>query len=339
MRELTRFCRLTEVMLRSGVPVHKIFQVLEETSEAKEREVYRDVLMALEGGASLTRSLATRTDFFTPIFLACTEVAEQSGRLSAVFERMADHFEQGMRLKGKIVAALVYPVALLLVTFLTVLGVVFYVIPQEAVLLDNLGLELPRLTQMLVRLVDVLTNPLVGLLTTVVAVSAFTAFRKMGGELSEEIDHLLFNLPLVGPLIRETSAVLILNGLAILIDTGTTFPHALRKLSSSLGNSYLRANLSACIKEIDQGESPSDSLGRWGILPPVQLTLMRVAEESGSFERACRSGAKILEEDLSHRLEALASLLEPAALLIMAFVVGFVVLSTALPTLQLMQNL
>ena len=337
---LTQFCRTAEVMLRSGLPIHKVLQVLESSAGEKEEIVYQNLLRKLESGHTLSRSMASCGSHFPPLFISCIALAEDSGRMVAIFEGLADFLERRDQAKGKLIAALVYPSMLFLLTIVVVLGIVFFVLPKEAEFLESLGAEMPLVTKFLVSSVEWLTQPSVVLLTIVgMATLAFVIKTQGAQALKNEFDLLLIKAPLVGPVIFKMNALLLLRGLAVLIDSGATIPQGLSKLKSSVTNSYLKTSLEVCIQEIEQGESPSTSFAKWQILPPVQNSLIRFAEEVGQFDRCCHNGAKILEEDLQFQLETLSSLLEPAALMFMALVVGFVVLSTALPTAQLMQSL
>ena len=338
--DLTFFCRSLEVMLQAGIPIHHALQVLERGARDEEAQIYAELLRNIEHGRGVAESMEKSAYHFPPLMVSCMAIAESSGQMHRVFGKMTGLLERKDRLRGKMIAALIYPAILLLMTVLVSLGVVFFVLPREKELLSGMGVEMPALTLALVKIVETLSHPGVVLVAiTSLAGGSLFLRRTISRNLRDELEHWMFQWPFVGPLIRDLNAVIFLHGCALLLGSGCPIVKAFRQLAPACGNSYVRSSLNICVDEISQGETPATSLAHWKLLPTVPLSLLKTAGEEGNYEKACRQGAEITESDLVFRLESLASFLEPAALMIMAFVTGFVVLSTALPTAQLLQKI
>lgn len=339
---ITNLCRAMEVMLKSGIPVHRALQFLADGSEPNEASVYLKVTKAIERGASFSEALLMQPEHFPPLIISSAKIGERTGRLDTILCQVADLLERNQKLRGKIRAALTYPGFLCILTFVIVLVVVFFVLPKEAEMLEGLGAEMPLLTKILVKMVDIVLHP-VGIATILMTgVVTWFLLKKadfFGESFIATRDRWVLTVPGLGTAIFMAASIRLLYGLSALLESGASLTWALGHLLPTLENKTLEEKLLRVIHSIAQGASPAASMAEEELLPSVAIGLFAVAEEEGNLDLACRQAAEILEMDLNITLETLANLLEPAALLFMGLVVGFVVLSTALPTVQLLQNL
>ncbi len=329
-------------MLKSGIPVHSALQFLADGSEGEEAKVYIRVTKGIEGGASFSQALALEPKVFPPLIVSSAQIGERTGRLDQILSEVADLLERQEQLKGKIRAALTYPGFLCVLTFVIVLGVVFFVLPKEAEMLEGLGAEMPLVTRILVSIVEWLLHPVSALLVFLLAVATVVVLKKtniLGADFRQKRDRFLLTVPLLGSAIKTAAAIRLLHGMSALLESGASLTWSLAQMKPAMENLELRERLGRSVLEISHGATPSDSFAAADLFPQVVVGLLAVAEEEGNLDLACRQAADILETDLNLTLDTLANLLEPAALCFMGLVVGFVVLSTALPTAQLLQNL
>jgi type II secretory pathway component PulF len=331
-------------MILSGIPLHHAVNALAESSEEKEAAIYRDLTAQLERGISFSQALSTYPKRFPSLLIASVRVGEQTGRLHRLIGHVGKLLERSEHLLGRMRAALVYPAALMVLTVVIVLIVIFFVLPRQAEFLHGMGAELPLLTRLLVGLTDILLHPAMLGGFTVGTILALVWLKKTEGSklrdvLVEHYHRWVLEVPGVGSVLKTADAVRLLRGVAALLEAGATLTWSLEHLKPAIENRELRKRLGQSLQEIRDGEMPSNCFARYQVLPPLAIGLFAIGEEEGSLDQSCLQAADMMERDLNHTLDTLVSLLEPAALLIMGVVVGFVVLSTALPTVHLMQNL
>jgi type II secretory pathway component PulF len=342
--ELIKFCRTLEVMVLSGIALHQAMNSLAESAEDKEAEIYLGVTRRLEQGASFSGALSEYPKHFPPFLIAGMRIGEQTGRLHHLLGHVGNLLERSEKISGKVRAALVYPASLLVLTLIIVLVVVFFVVPRQADFLSGMGADLPIVTRTLVAITEFALHPVVLCVLAVLSVSVFVFLRqatetKSWESLAAHGDRLILDVPGFGSAIKTSNAIRLLRGLSALLEAGASFTWALKHLIPTLDNRELRRRLKESIREITDGETPSNCFARHQVLPDIAVGLFAVGEEEGSLDLACRHAADLMESELNNTLDTLVSLLEPAAMLFMGVVVGFVILSTALPTVQLMQNL
>jgi type II secretory pathway component PulF len=331
-------------MILSGIPLHQALNALAESSEEGEAEIYADLTAQLERGLSFSQALASYPEHFPRLLIASMRVGEQTGRLHRLLGHVGKLLERSEHLMGRMRAALVYPAALLILTVVIVLVVIFFVLPRQADFLNGMGAELPFVTRILVNVTDFLLHPVFLASLAIGVVVVLVALKKSAGSRTRDVlarhwHRWVLDIPGVGTVVRTADAIRLLRGLSALLEAGATLTWSLEHLKPALDNRELRDRLSQSLEEIQGGETPSNCFARYQVLPPLATGLFAIGEEEGSLDQSCRQAADMMERDLNHTLDTLVSLLEPAALLIMGVVVGFVVLSTALPTVHLMQNL
>jgi type IV pilus assembly protein PilC len=302
------------------------------------------LLKTVEGGHSLSQGFAQSPEVFPPLTVHMVLAGERSGLLAEVLEQHANYLERGVNLSKKMRAAFTYP-ALLMVMMLVILAVMsVFVFPQEKEMLESLGGELPWLSVMVLGFFETVFNPyLVGAITVAVLVVTFTwpwfgkPFYK--AYLRRIVDEALLQIPLVGSIVFKAASARLLFAMATLLGAGATLGPPMKIVAEVADNEIVSERFSAAMDSMTQGLSLFEAFSVKEVFPNLALQLFCVADELGEVEVFCRRLSKIFEEEVEGQLETLASLMEPIALFIMGSVIGLVLLASALPTMNLMQQL
>jgi len=290
-------------------------------------------------GESLHQALAMQEHLFPPIFINMVQVGENSGTLDQVLERLADFLEEQARLRGKITAALAYPVLMALVGCGVLFFLVSYVLPKVTRMLTDLDQVLPLATRMLIGVSSLLQSYgwLVLLLLFGTALLVRRWARSPRGGLT--VDRLALRAPLFGHLNLLVATARFSRTLATLLQSGVPLLRALDIASNLLSNRVLRQAVTTATSQVREGEGLAVPLRRQKVFPSMLVQMIAVGERSGEMEQMLFRVADTYEHQVDLAIGRLLSLLEPVMILLMGGAVGFIVLAILLPIFQASQGL
>jgi len=328
--------RQLATLVRAGIPLVESIGALTEQVE-KERLVH--VLSAvrdeLRTGTAFAKCLAAHPQVFPPLYVNMVAAGEASGSLEAVLERLADFMEGQARLKGKVMGALAYPVALGFICIGLVSFLMIAVVPKLTSIFENVGQALPWYTQLLILMSDVISGYWwLILLVTAVSIYFFVRWKRTpAGHL--RWDTFLLSAPLFGRLNLLVALARFTRTLATLLASGVQLLPAMEIGKNVLENVKLAGVVKEAIGSIREGESIADPLRRSGAFPPMVTHMIAVGERTGELEAMLENVSKAYESDVETRVVALTSLLEPIMIAFMGGAVGFIVISIMMPLLQM----
>ncbi len=336
--ELALITRQFATLVRSGLPIE---EALRAVSQQCEKPRLKNLLLAVRSrvmeGHPLAVALADFPRVFSDLYRATISAGEQSGHLDHVLERLADYTESRQELHDKIVQALIYPVLVVLVAILVVAGLMTYVVPQIIQVFENMGQELPPLTQGLIAVSDFTrdSGPWVALLL----VAGFTALRlllRRPGP-KRRFHRLLLKLPLVRHLVRGLNAARFARTLSILNASGVPVLESLRIAAQVVTNLPMHDAVEAAARQVREGTSLHRALERSGYFPPMTIHLIASGETSGQLEVMLERAANSQERELASLLQTLLGLFGPLVILVMGGIVLVIILAMLLPIINLNQ--
>ncbi|HKE48313.1 MAG TPA: type II secretion system inner membrane protein GspF [Rhodanobacteraceae bacterium] len=336
--ELALLTRQLATLIGAGLPIDEALAAL---SEQAENERQRGMTAALRArvmeGASLAQAMAEFPESFPEIFRATVGAGEQSGRLDAVLEKLADYAEARDALKQKILAALAYPVLLTIVACAVVAGLLTWVVPQIAGVFQNLHQTLPFATRALLALSAFLRawGWVVLILIVAAAIGARIALRNES--LHFRWHALVLRLPLIGRLTRAANTARATRTLALLAESAVPLLDALGIAAQVVPNLPMREAMRKAAFKVREGSAFSRALGESGLFPPVALRLIASGEKSGELPRMLGEAASQQQRELDRWLSALTAVLGPAVILLVGAMVLFIVLAILLPIFNLNQ--
>ncbi len=316
--------RQLAVMLRSGLTLLNALQTLVEQSPRRGvRRVWSDVSRQIQEGSGLAEAMA-RHPSFSALVVQLVRVGEQTGQLESVLVRAASGLEQRRRLRSQLLGALTYPS----IVFVAAMGVtgfmVFSVIPKLQQFLGAMGRRLPPLTQFLVDLTDfihawVLQGVVVGLLLG----GVFVGLRHWPPS-RFWMDRYWVRVPILGGLTRLAGTVLVARGLSTLLRSGVTLLESLRTVERLMGNRYLASRVSGARDAVIQGGSLAAPLAGQQAFMPMLSGMVAVGESAGTLDEVLEEVARFYEDELQRAIARLAALVEPAIIVVVGGIVGFI---------------
>ncbi len=336
--DLASMTRQLSTLLRAGLP---LLQALEALVEQMEKPAIRKTLSGVRNlvneGASFHEALAHYPSVFPGIYVQMCRAGETGGFLDRIMERLADTLDTEVRLRGRVVAALIYP------TVMTVLGVTFllflfaYVVPQVVGIFSDFGQTLPVPTRILLFVSGLVSRYwILFLVMLVVAGISYRAISR-SDKLGFALDALKLKTPMFGNLTLKVATVRLSHILGTLLTSGVPLIKSLEVVGDVLGNRVLVTAVRDASQQVSQGGSLAQAFRTSGVFPPLLPRVVAVGEHSGELPELLTGVARTYEEEVSRSVQALTSILEPALILVMAAVVLFVVVAILLPIFELNQ--
>jgi len=336
--ELALATRQLASLLAARLPLATaLAATIEGTDDAAVREVFSAVRSEVVAGHRVADALAQFPLEFPEVYRATVAAGEESGDLAQVMERLADYIEERQALRGKILAAFVYPAVVTLVGVAIVVFLMIYVMPQVVEVFRQTRQDLPWPTRALLLAGDVLRAG--GLWIALGAVAAGFALRRWLSRPgpSAAWDALLLRLPVVGRTVRAVNTARFASTLAILAAAGVPLLRALEAARATLANAVLARAVEDAIAAVREGSTLSRALGAAKVFPPVLVHLAASGEATGELAPMLERAAVVLSREVERRAVLLTTLLEPLLVLAMGAVVLGIVLAVLMPIMEINQ--
>jgi len=333
------FVRELANLLAAGVSLSRSLQILaRDTSEATARRQWAAIHDEVVGGTSLADAMAKWPRTFPRVYVAMVRAGETGGFLDVVLEQIADLRSREQDLKGRVRAALVYPMVLSVLAVVVLVFLMVFFIPRFSAIFAEFGGALPWLTRAIVAVSGAAVR--YGYLALVVGIIAFVALRRaLATEQGRRVmERALLGFPAVGTLIARFALVRFCRMLGTLLGSGVPLVTALTVAREALGNQTLADAVTGAVEQVQRGAALAPSLaGEPRLFPGAVVEMVAVAEQSGRLDRELQRLAGSYEGELDRRLRMLVSLAEPAFLFVMAAFVGTVVIGMLLPVFTLQE--
>jgi type IV pilus assembly protein PilC len=333
-RALLAFFRSFSTLIRAGVPMRRALDVaIERTTDRVLAESLRSLLADIEHGTALSDAMARRPRAFAPLYVAMVRAGEAGGILDDVLDRLASFLERDADLRKKVRAALAYPAVVVTAALGLVLFLIARIVPMFAQMFDAFHVELPATTSALLALATALQKPsawIAGAATLAAGAVVFLgAARTQRGALA--LDHVRLRLPIVGPLLHKAITARIARMLATLLRSGIELVTAIGVVRPVAGSPAYAAALDGVDLALRAGEPLTAPLEAARLFDPLAVALVRVGEETGLVDEMLLKVAAYFESDVEAAIATLGAVLEPALIVALGGVVGFIVFSVFIP--------
>jgi type IV pilus assembly protein PilC len=322
-------------LIKAGLPILQGLDLLADklTDEKLGRHI-RAVREEVKTGTVLSDAFA-RQQVFPSIYVTSVLAGEKSGSLAEVLDRYITYQRLTLALRKKLLVSLLYPAVLLvLVTFLIVF-LVTYVVPNFASLYSSMEAKLPAATRILIAVgTTARSYVLFGIAGVFVLIGALFVWSRRPSS-QETLDRVKMRLPLVGEVWTKYQVAQLSRVLGTLLVGGIPLVQGLETSGRSLGSLLLKKVLDRTAVLVREGKPLSSSLASSGIMPPLAVDMMQVGESTGALPQMLTSVAEFYEEDVSTRMTALLSLIEPVIMIFMGIFVAFVLVALYLPIFSL----
>jgi type IV pilus assembly protein PilC len=322
-------------LIKAGLPILKALDLLAERAAARRlRPVLQEVRQRVRDGALLSEALIAQGSF-PPVYVTAITAGERSGNLTGVIDQYIAYLRVSTGFRRALLTALIYPAILVVAVVLVLTYLVTYAMPQFAKLYQDLGIELPKPTQLMLNLALPLRDYF--FVFAGVSVFLFAAIflwtRTLQGAVA--IDRLKPKIPIFGDIWLKGEIAQFVRTLATLLAGGTPLVSGLQTSSAAIGSRLIAGSISEASERVREGRSLSESLAETKLIPPLALEMIEVGEASGALSAMLTSVAEFYEEEVSTRLQRTLIWVTPAILVVMAVVVGFILISLYLPLFSL----
>jgi type IV pilus assembly protein PilC len=324
-------------LIRAGLPILGSLQMLGKIQKnAHFAGQLDDVSARVKTGEALSAAFEAQSGF--PVMYTTTLLAgERSGNLQEVLERYVSFQRVSLTLRKKLIGALIYPCVLLTLVCGLLTFMFTVVVPQFAVLYDQIGGKLPTLTQWLLIFGKWMQHNILWLILGI-AVAAFAAYRFSITERGRDfIDGVRVGSPVFGKIWLKYQVALFSRTLSTLLTGGLPLVPSLETAARSISSRRVSKAVGSSISTVREGKSLAESLARTGVFPQLSTDMITVGEQTGALPQMLNSVAEFFEEDVATALAAALSLIEPAILIVMGVVVVFILISLYLPIFSMGQ--
>lgn len=322
-------------LVRAGLPILKGLDLLADrlTDEKLGRHI-KAVRDDVKTGTGLSDAFA-RQGVFPPIYVTSVLAGEKSGSLTEVLDRYISYQRLTLALRKKLLVSLLYPTVLIVLVIALIVFLVTYVVPSFAELYRSMEAKLPAATMMLIAVgTTARAYVLIGAGALVAGVAGLVFWARREGS-QETVDRWKKGTPVFGEIWTKYQVAQFSRVLSTLLIGGIPLVQALETAGRSLGTVLLRKALQRVAASVREGRSLSASLTSTGMFPELSIDMMEVGESTGALPQMLNSVAEFYEEDVSTRMTALLSLIEPAIMIFMGIFVAFVLVALYLPIFSL----
>jgi type IV pilus assembly protein PilC len=322
-------------LVKAGLPILRALDLLaDRASSPKLRPVVSQIRNRVREGKSLSEAVS-EAGVFSKVYATAILAGEKSGNLSGVLEYYIAYQKVSTGVRKKILATLVYPALLIVVSTIVVTYLVTAVIPKFALLYRDLGVELPTSTRFLIALTVDYRYAFLGFIgaMALVALGLYSWSRTEEGGVA--FDRLKFRLPIVGDTLLKFQVAQFSRTLATLLTGGTPLVAGLQTASDAINSKLVRGTVLRATQMVREGESLHGALSSSGVMPVLALDMVEVGESSGALAPMLTSVAEFYEDEVNLKLGALVSLIEPIMLIFMGVLVAFILISLYLPIFSL----
>ncbi len=335
-RDLTIFTEQLASLVKAKVPLLEAMGILVEQIENPYlKEIILHVQREVRDGKTLSQSLSKYPEVFPPLYTNMIGSGEAGGVLEKTLARLSDFRNREEEFRAKVSSALAYPIFITIVGIITVFVLLTFAIPRMSSLFADFGQTLPLPTRVLLLLSAYIKRYWYGILAIIMLIVFI--FRRCRGREKEKLalDRLKLKLPLLGDFMKKSALASFCRTFALLLANGIPLLQAIKITIPTLDNEIFRSELEMVRKGIVAGMSLEQSMKKSAWFPRFMTNMLAVGERGGDLEEALLEVAHFYEREVEKITKIVTSLLEPAIILVMGLVVGFVVFAMLLPIFQI----
>lgn len=343
LADLSIFCRQFSTMIDAGVSLVRCLNVLgTQTQSAKLKYIISEVEVEVQAGQTLSKALARYPNVFNNLFVGLVRAGEVGGALEETLQRLSSFLEKDMELRRKVKGAMTYPVIVLTVAIIIVLGLVTFILPAFMKMFLELGMkpeEMPVLTRTLMNFSNFLITKwwlmIAIVLATVISFKMVVSTR-VGRRL---YDRFKLKAPVFGKLNHRISLARFARTLATLLSSGVPILQAMETVAGTVSNEIISDAVLYARTRIREGDRIGEPLAKSKLFPPMIVQMISIGEESGSLDQMLTKVADFYEAEVDVALQSLTASIEPVMIVMLGSIVGFIVIAMFMPLLAIITKL
>jgi len=331
-KDLILFTKQFRSMIHAGVPLMRIFQVLEaQTQNNALKKAIASIAKSIKEGSALSTAMERNSHIFSPLYYNLVNAGEVSGSLPEVLARLVYIIEHEAKIKADIKSALQYPFMVTIALVIAFFVLLTFVIPQFAVMFSKAGLTLPLPTKIAMEMYQFIFAywylGLGGLILLIVGLRYFLK-TEQGQYLK---DALLLRLPIVGPLFVKAIMSRFASIFAILQSSGVPIMVSMKVLSGAIGNKAIAVEFDQVREQMQEGKGIAVPLGKAKYFTPMVIDMIAIGEETGNIEEMLNQVSVHYDDEVAYAVKGMSDAIGPILIVGLAAVVGFFALAIFLP--------
>jgi type IV pilus assembly protein PilC len=319
------FSRQMAAFVRTGIPITDALEVIEEGSGNKRfKQILGQMREQIHNGVPFSDALAEHASIFPPYYVGILKSSELTGQLDTSLEQLSGYIERDVEARSKIKSALVYPLVVLGMSIMTVVILAVYVLPKFTKFFKGLGAELPLPTRMLLGVSEATQRfwfVWVGVIVAFIAIMVWMHKSSTGRLLR---DRMFLKVPLIKHIVLYAVVERVCRIVAAMVKAGVPLPDTLAAAIAGTNNTVFEAALQGVRERMLEGEGLAAPITDTHLFPKAATQMMRVGEDTGTLDVQLENAASFYGRELEYKLKKLTSLFEPAVIVFMGVIVGFV---------------
>lgn len=337
VQEFVIFNQELAALLKAGLPLLQALDLmLERMHNPHFRSLLTDVRDRVKSGTDLSDAFAAHGDLFPRLYPASLKAGERSGELELVIRRFIRYMKLLLDARRRVISALIYPAVLVCLSIGMIAIMAIYVMPKFMGFFEELGTDLPLITQIVLS-ISTFANDNWPLLLALLAGGALAlrSWERTGaGRLA--IDRFKLRLPLMGPVLHRFALSEFCRSLSTLLAGGIPLVPAFEIAIASVGNAYARHRLEPSVQMVREGKPFYAALEQSEIFLDMSIDMVKVGETTGSLDDMLNSVSEFLDEQVETRMQRLLSLVEPMMLVFMGIIIAILLISIYLPMFSML---
>ena len=332
LKELAVMSRQMATMIGAGLSLLRTLNILSEQTESKPlAKILGHIRDEVETGVSTSDAFAKHSAVFPPLMVSMIRAGEAGGFLEGALESIAVNFEKEVRLRGKIKSAMTYPVIVLIMSLLSVVSMLIFIVPVFQKMFDSLGGKLPLPTMMLVYMSQAMVwiGPLMAV--AFIAFAIWWPKNKNTERVRGFLDPLKLKLPVFGALLKKIAVARFSRNFSDTIGAGVPILRALQIVGETSGNRVIEDSLQKVAESVRNGQSLSGPLAGQPVFPPMVVQMIAVGEDAGSLEVMLDKIADFYDQEVEAATEQLTAMIEPLMVAFLGVVIGGMVVALYMP--------
>ncbi|WCO66839.1 type II secretion system F family protein [Iamia majanohamensis] len=323
--EVMLFSRQLAAFTRTGIPLNEAIRIVADGVQSKRfQAILVEVEEAIQAGVPFSTAIGRHADVFPSYYVSILGSAELTGRLDIVLDQLATYIERDEEARSSVKSAMIYPSVILGMSIVVVAVMVLFVLPRFVEFFEDFDSELPLPTRMLLGFTDFVGTWwwAIALVLVLVMAGYVASGRTSRGRY---LRHSVFlKVPLVGTIIEYSVIERFCRVIGAMMRAGVPLPVAMSAAIEGTSNEVFLRALEPAREEMIQGEGIAGPISRTGLFPVAAVQMIRVGEETGTLDEQMASAADFYSRELQYKLKRLTTVFEPAVIIFMGVVVGFV---------------
>ena len=336
-KAFTMMCSQFAIILRSGVPISRTVQLIaQKTTNKPLKRMLRKVADDVESGRSLSAAFAERGEkLLPPTFIETVRAGEESGNLDSAFESVYEHYDKSTKMAAKVRGAMIYPIFVLVIAVAVVIVLMVKVVPTFTEIFDSMDAELPAMTQLLINISDFFRKywMIIVAVIAVIIIGVKIYGKSEQGRLN--LSKLSLKIPVLGNINLLNAASQFANTMTMMLGAGLPMTRSVSITARVMSNYYISQEIGKLTGKMEEGKTLGSSLREADVLPDILTDMVAVGEETGEMEGTLRTISGYYDTELAQATSEALAKLEPAILVVLAVVAGFIVIAMYLAMFEM----